>query len=131
MATKKPPTLTGVYDPALDEPELTPAETAAAIRRAAAAKRALRHYLELVQQIPEVVEVRRSADDLLCTVISADPLDRRARFQVFDAQTALVLAVDDQPFDFRLLNYQALTMQQRDAHIASYGDLVWRRPSDD
>ena len=131
MTTKKPPRLTGVYDPALDEPELTPAETAAAIQRAAAAKRALRHYLELVQQIPEVVEVRRSADDLLCTVISADPLDRRARFQVFDAQTALVLAVDDQPFDFRLLNYQALTMQHRDAHIASYGDLVWRRPSDD
>ena len=87
MTTKKPPILTGVYDPALDEPELTPEETAAALGRAAAAKRALRHYLELVQQIPEVVEVRRSADDLLCTVISADPLDRRARFQVFEAQT--------------------------------------------
>ena len=129
MTTKKPPRLTGVYDPALDEPELTPAETAA-VQRAAAAKRALRRYLELVQQIPEVVEVRRSADGLLCTVISADPLDRRARFQVFEAQTALILAFDDQPFDFRLLNYQALTMQHRDAHIASYGDLVWRRPAD-
>ena len=130
MTTKKPPLLSGVYDPALNEPELTPDETAAALRRAAAAKRALRHYLELVQPIPEVVEVRRSGDDLLCTVISADPLDRRARFQVFEAQTALILAFDDQPFDFRLLNYQALTMQHRDAHIASYGDLVWRRPAD-
>ena len=83
-----------------------------------------------MQQIPEVVEVRRSGDDLLCTVISADPLDRRARFQVFDAQTALILAVDDQPFDFRLLNYQTLNVQHPDQHIASYGDLVWRRPAD-
>ena len=131
MTTKKPPRLTGVYDPALDEPELTPAETAAAIHRAAAAKRALRRYLELVQQIPEVVEVRRSSDDLLCTVISADPLDDQARFQVFDAQSALILAFDDQPFDFRLLNYQSLTMQHPDQHIAGYGDLVWRRQPDD
>ena len=123
--------LTGVYDPALDEPELTPEEATAALHRAAAAKRALRHYLELVQQIPEVLEVRRSADDLICTVISADPMDDRARLQVFKAQTALVLSIDDQPFDFRLLNYQALTMQHRDAHIAGYGALVWRRKSDD
>ena len=132
MTTKKPPRLTGVYDPALDEPELTPAETAAALQRAAAAKRALRHYLELVQQIPEVVEVRRSSDDLLCTVISADPLDdQQPSYQVFDAQSALILAFDDQPFDFRLLNYQSLTMQHPDQHIAGYGDLVWRRKSDD
>lgn len=132
MTTKKPPRLTGVYDPALDEPELTPAETGAALRRAAAAKRALRHYLELVQQIPEVVEVRRSADGLLCTVISADPMeDQQPSYQVFDAQTAVTLAFDNQPFDFRLLNYQSLTMQHRDAHIAGYGDLVWRRQPDD
>ena len=57
--------------------------------------------------------------------------DEQPSYRVFDAQNALILAFDDQPFDFRLLNYQALTMQHRDEHIAGYGNLVWRRPPDD
>ena len=89
--------------------------------------KALSKYLELVQEIPEVVEVRLSGDDTLCTVISADPTDKRPRYRVFEAQTTMIRAVANQPFDFRLLNRQSLTVKKLDEHISGYGDLVWGR----
>ena len=88
---------------------------------------AMSKYLELVQEIPEVTEVRLSGDDMICTVISADPMDKQVRYRVFEAQTAMIRAVANQPFDFRLLNRQSLTVKKLDEHISGYGDLVWER----
>ena len=88
---------------------------------------ALSKYLELVREIPEVVEVRLSGDDVVCTVISADYMDKGPRYRVFEAQTAVIRAVANQPFDFRLLNRQSLTAKNLDEHISGYGDLVWER----
>ena len=102
MTTKKPPRLTGVYDPALDEPELTPEETAAALERAAAAKRALRQYLELVQQIPEVAAVLMDdGEPELHTVVAADREDREVFGRVFEAQRQVMLN-HDAPLEHRL-----------------------------
>ena len=89
--------------------------------------KALSKYLELVKDIPEVLEVRLSEDDVVCTVISADPLDKRIRYRVFEAQTAMILAVADQPFDFRLLNRQSLMTKKMDERLSGHGDLVWER----
>ena len=89
--------------------------------------KALQMYLDLVREIPEVVEVRLSGDDTVCTVISADPSDKRPRYSVFEAQTTMIRAVANQPFDFRLLNRQSLTAKKLDEHISGYGDLVWER----
>ena len=88
---------------------------------------AMSKYLELVREIPEVTEVRLSGDDMICTVISADPMDKQVRYRVFEAQTAMIRAVANQPFDFRLLNRQSLTVKKLDEHISGYGDLVWER----
>ena len=88
---------------------------------------ALSKYLELVKEIPEVMEVRLSGDDVVCTVISADYMDKGPRYRVFEAQTAMIRAVANQPFDFRLLNRQSLTAEKLDDHISGYGDLVWER----
>ena len=88
---------------------------------------ALSKYLELVKEIPEVVEVRLSGDDVVCTIISADYMDKGPRYRVFEAQTAVIRAVANQPFDFRLLNRQSLTAKNLDEHISGYGDLVWER----
>ncbi len=89
--------------------------------------RALSKYLELVKEIPEVVEVRLSGDDVVCTVISADPSDKQSRYRVFEAQTKMIRSVANQPFDFRLLNRQLLSAKKIDSHINGYGDVVWER----
>ena len=89
--------------------------------------KALSKYLELVKDIPEVIEVRLSGNDVVCTVISADPSDKQPRYRVFEAQTTLIRAVTSQPFDFRLVNRQSLTAKKLDDHISGYGDLVWKR----
>jgi hypothetical protein len=89
--------------------------------------KALSRYLELAKDIPEVMEVRLSDDNVVCTVISADPLDNGPRYQVFEAQAVMIQAFEDQPFDFRLLNLQSLKADKRDEHIGGYGDLLWVR----
>ena len=128
MTAKKPPRLTGVYDPALDEPELTPSETAAALRRAAAAKRALRRYLELVQQIPEVVEVRQSDETTFWTVTSAPGDDAAVQRRVIKAQgTALKDLPESVPLELLLVNRQRIPHREPERTIDGLGALVWRR----
>ena len=89
--------------------------------------KALSKYLELVQKIPEVVEVRLSEDDTLCTIISATPFDDGPRYRVFDAQVAVMRGVNPQPFLFDLVNCQELPENLRPERIAHLGDLVWKR----
>ena len=128
MTTKKPPRLTGVYDPALDEPELTPDETAAALQRAAAAKRALRHYLELVQQIPEVVEVRQADEYTFWTVTSVSGDDASVQKRVIKAQGAALKELPESvPLELLLVNRQRIPHREPEQTAAGLGELVWRR----
>lgn len=88
---------------------------------------AMSKYLELVRGIPEVVEVRLSEDDSLCTIISATPHDDEPCYQVFEAQVAVMRGVKQQPFLFDLVNREELPESWRSERIASLGDLVWKR----
>ena len=88
---------------------------------------ALSKYLELVKEIPEVVEVRLAEDDSLCTIISATPHDDEPCYRVFEAQGAVMRGVKQQPFLFDLVNCQELPENQRPERIANLGDLVWKR----
>ena len=88
---------------------------------------AMSKYLELVKEIPEVVEVRLAEDDSLCTIISATPHDDEPCYRVFDAQVAVMREVEQQPFLFDLVNSQELPENCRPERIANLGDLVWKR----
>ena len=88
---------------------------------------ALSKYLELVKEIPEVVEVRLSADDELYAILSATPHDDAPRYRVYRAEGKVMDAVSPQPYRFRLVNAQELPEAGREEHICSFGDLVWKR----
>ena len=87
---------------------------------------ALSKYLELVKEIPEVVEVRLSADDTLCTIISATPHDDGPRYRVFKAEGVVVRSMEQQPFLFDLVNRRELP-EGASERLSSLGDLVWKR----
>ena len=88
--------------------------------------KALSKYLELVKEIPEVVEVRLSEDDTLCTVISATPHDDEPRYRVFEAEEAMVRNTEQQPFLFDLVNREELP-EGASERLSSLGELVWKR----
>jgi len=88
--------------------------------------KALSKYLELVKDIPEVLEVRLSEDDTLCTIISAKPFDDEPRYRVFEAEEAMMRCTKQQPFLFDLVNREELPEGASD-HLSSLGDLVWKR----
>ena len=88
--------------------------------------KALSKYLELVKDIPEVVEVRLSEDDTLCTIISATPYDDEPRYRVFEAEGAMMQSIEQQPFLFDLVNCEELP-EGASERLSSLGDLVWKR----
>ena len=88
--------------------------------------KALSKYLELVKDIPEVVEVRLSEDDSLCTIISATPHDDGPRYRVFEAEEAMMRSTEQQPFLFDLVNREELP-EGASERLSSLGDLVWKR----
>ena len=92
--------------------------------------KALSKYLELVQEIPEVVEVRLSEYDTLYTIISALYENDEIRYRVFNAGGDAIRAIPEYPFDFRLLNDQAPGTENRAAHNRSHGDLVWTKATE-
>ena len=85
-------------------------------------------YLELVQEIPEVVEVRLSEDDTLCTIISATPHDDEPCYRVFAAQETVMRSLKQQPFLYDLVNCRELP-EGAGERLSSLGDLVWQRDS--
>ena len=89
--------------------------------------KALSKYLELVKEIPEVVEVRLSEDDELYAIISATPHDDVPCYRVYRAEGAVMDLVKHQPYRFRLVNAQELPEEGREEQICSFGDLVWKR----
>ena len=88
--------------------------------------KALSKYLEIVKDIPEVMEVRLSGDDTLCTIISATPHDDEPRYRVFEAEGAVVRSMEQQPFLFDLVNCEELP-EGASERLSSLGDLVWKR----
>ena len=89
--------------------------------------KALSKFLELVKDIPEVVEVRLSEDDSLCTIISATPHDDGPCYKVFEAQVAVMREMKQQPFLFDLVNTEELPEDHRDGRIENLGELVWKK----
>ncbi len=92
-------------------------------------KRAEEHYLELVTQIPEVVEVRLADDDegpAIWTIISATPFDDGPRDRVIEAQMALMKG-GRCALGFRLINLEELDRVFRDDYVSGIGTVLWRR----
>ena len=89
--------------------------------------KAMSKYLELVREIPEVVEVRLSGDDELYAILSATPHDDAPRYRVYQAEGEIMDLMEDQPYRFRLVNARELPEEGREEHICSFGDLVWQR----
>ena len=90
--------------------------------------KALSKYLELVQEIPEVVEVRLSEDDELYTITSTPwRVDDEVSYRVYDAEAQATRAMAGYLFGFQLLNDQAPGMENRAAYNRTHGDLVWAR----
>ncbi len=89
--------------------------------------KALNKYLELVQEIPEVVEVRLSEDDELYAILLATPHEDAPCYRVYQAEGEVMDSVKHQPYRFRLVNAQELPEEGREEHICSFGDLVWLR----
>jgi len=69
--------------------------------------KALSKYLELVKDIPEVVEVRLDEEDTLYTIMSEGRNDNEITYRVLGAHQDAVRAMLDFPYDFRLLDDQA------------------------
>ncbi len=90
-------------------------------------KEALARFLKFVRDIPEVKEVRLSDSGVVCTVISADTTDSGPRYRVFEAQACMIREIENQPYDFRLVNRESLTIEKKDKHIEGYGKVVWSR----
>ncbi len=88
---------------------------------------AMSKYLDLVKEIPEVIEVRLSEDDELYAIISAPPYDDGPCYRVYGVEGKVMDSVNPQPYRFRLVNAQKLPLEGRDDHISSFGDLVWKR----
>ena len=89
--------------------------------------KALQMYLDLVRDIPEVVEVRLDEEDTLRTIISATPHEDEPCYRVFEVQVAVMRGVNRQPFLFDLVNYQELPEKGRRERIDNFGELVWKR----
>ena len=89
--------------------------------------KALQMYLNLVGEIPDVVEVRLSEHDELHTIISAPVFDDDSRHPVFAAQVKVMREIEPQPFLFLLLNCEELGTECREEQIKRIGELVWKR----
>lgn len=89
--------------------------------------KALQMYLDLIRDIPEVIEVRLSEQDQLHTVISAPRDDDEICYRVIDAEIAVMRSVKNQPFLFNLVNSQRLPQDGVDEQILGFGELVWKR----
>ena len=89
--------------------------------------KALQTYLDVVKEIPEVVEVRLGKHDELHPIISGPWDDDDVCERVSDAEDAVIHSVEDQPFLFLVVNTQRIPQEGKEEHIRSFGELVWQR----
>jgi hypothetical protein len=93
-------------------------------------KRAEERYLELVREIPEVVEVFLVDDDegpALWTIISAIPFDNGPRDRVIEAQIDVMKVMEEPLLGFRLINLEELDGAFRDDYVSDIGTVLWHR----
>ena len=90
----------------IDDVELTLDEIQHALRRAAVNKKALQKYLELVKEIPEVLEVRYDQDyDIVTAIFSeAEPHSGKAWHRLLRVELDASGHVNPVTLDFRLVN---------------------------
>ena len=89
--------------------------------------KALQMYMELIREIPEVIEVRLSEDDNVHTIISGPWDDDDICYQVSSIETAVMRKVKNQPFLFQLVNTQRIPQEEKEEQLHSFGELVWKR----
>lgn len=88
---------------------------------------ALRQYFELIDGIPEVVEVRLRENGEVFTLISDPSEGYELKLRVIHAQGLIMQTAEAAPLEFHLVNYQQLPPAGRDAAVRGLGALVWRR----
>ena len=89
--------------------------------------KALQTYLGMVQEIPEVVEVRLGAQNELHTIISGPWDDDAVCERVSDVEDAVIRSVKNQPFLFLVVNTQRIPQDGIQEQLQSFGELVWKR----
>ena len=87
---------------------------------------ALRQYLELIREIPEVAEVRLRENGEVYTIISDHSEGYEMKLRVIHAQ-GLIMQTAAAPLEFHLVNYPQLPPDGRDAAVRGLGAVVWRR----
>ena len=91
---------------------------------------ATRAYVDLVKDIPEVVQVRLADDDegkLLWTLIRATPFVDEPRDRVYRAQIAVMQRMDKPFLGFRLINVRELPGEFLDDGDVPIGEVVWSK----
>lgn len=88
---------------------------------------ALRQYLELIREIPEVAEVRLRENGEVFTIISDHSEGYELKLRVIHAQGLVMQTAAAAPLEFHLVNYPQLPPDGRDAAVRGLGAVVWRR----
>lgn len=85
-------------------------------------------YIDLVKEIPEVVEVRLVDDNggqVLLTVISGTPFERTPRDKVYDAQIEVMENMKEPLLEFRLVNVREFAGRSIDELGSVPGITIW------
>lgn len=88
---------------------------------------ALRQYLDLIREIPEVTEVRLRDNGEVYTIISDHSEGYELKLRVIHAQGLVMQTAAAAPLEFHLVNYPQLPPDGRDAAVRGLGAVVWRR----
>lgn len=88
---------------------------------------ALRQYFELIDGIPEVVEVRLRENGEVYTIISDPSEGYELKLRVIHAQGLIMQTAEAALLEFHLVNYQQLPPDGRTAAVRGLGAVVWRR----
>ena len=88
---------------------------------------ALRQYLEMVREIPEVAEVRLRENGEVYTIISDHSEGYELKLRVIHAQGLVMQTAAAAPLEFHLVNYPQLPPDGRAAAVRGLGAVVWRR----
>lgn len=87
----------------------------------------LNRYIELIAEIPEVIELRLTAEDELYTIMAAAPPANGVRHQVIMAQCDALPPGGPAPLALRLVNGDELPPDGYGEHLSGLGELLWRR----
>ena len=89
----------------------------------------LNRYLELIAEIPEVIELRLTDEDELYTIMAAAPPANGVRHQVIMAQCDALPPGGPAPLALRLVNGDELPPGSYEEQLSGLGELLWRRES--